>query len=1091
MPLPRLARAGVAQRSVLAAVVLALCAALTLAAAAPASAVTRKQAAKKAVASLGSKTGSQPVVVFGLTKPLRRGTRVTQLGSSKLVGTAGSGGAFFFYEDTAPGEAYPHAGRVALVGAKNGKVKLSRTITRAPLVDGELPSFLTNPSRYRSDKYRVYDRPSESDTSPAPAGTVFADPLAASDPLGGNTAPNSPPEAHRQDVLAKEGRPKNITLTGHDGDGDFLVFEITKQPDHGTLSGQAPDVTYTPDPGYLGRDDFSFKTLDDVAHSNTAKVSITVVGLGAPPVAATSGGCTGYAERGDAVAVDGAISVADPDDTLLDSARIRVSGNFARGDDLLFTDQNGIAGSYDDVTGELTLAGTAPVAAYEAALRTVRYRNLSGGDPAPTKDVEFTVNDAGSDSAPAVKQICITHTGPNSRPIGETSEGALLYIENDGPVPVDGSFVVLDTDSANLSGATIKFVASQGSEEEEVDPTGPGGQTNAFAPSEDELAFTDQNGISGSYDDTLGVLTLSGSATVADYEAAIRSVTYENTSEDPSAETRSLRLQVTDSGGATSIPSSRGVLVTPVNDAPVATASDGSVSAVGASPSTVIDPGLTAGDVDDDDLEGARVSIVAGLESGDELAFSDQNGISGLYDSESGVLTLSGTAPVADYEAALRTVEYRHPAGNPSDVRIVEFVVNDGDLDSEAAARKIEVNDTPVVDAGDDALAYSEGDGATAVDPAVAVSDADSAALAGASVQISAGLSPSEDRLAFEDQLGITGGYDDQSGTLTLSGVASVADYETALRSVTYENTSEAPSADTRTVTFRVDDGASNGNVSDPASRDVEVTPVNDPPVTTATEGSTAYTENDPAATLDSGLTVADVDDAELEGATVKIASGFDAGDELVFVNQLGIDGSYNPGNGVLTLSGTAPVADYESALRTIAFSSASEDPAASKTVELSVDDGSAISQTASKAIDVTPVNDGPSVETSDGSAAYTAGDPAAALDSGLTVADPDSATLAGATVKIASGFDTGDSLVFVNQSDITGVYDTSTGTLTLSGVASVADYETALRSVAFETTSETPAGLKSVEYTVNDGELDSAAASRSIHVTPAPGPPE
>jgi hypothetical protein len=41
--------------------------------------------------------------------------------------------------------------------------------------------------------------------------------------------------------------------------------------------------------------------------------------------------------------------------------------------------------------------------------------------------------------------------------------------------------------------------------------------------------------------------------------------------------------------------------------------------------------------------------------------------------------------------------------------------------------------------------------------------------------------------------------------------------------------------------------------------------------------------------------------------------------------------------------------------------------------------------------------------------------------------------------------------LNFINQNGITGSYDASTGTLTLSGVATVANYQTALASIAYD----------------------------------------
>src|SRR5688500_5763879 len=112
MTLPRLARAGLA------------CVLLLLFAATPASAETRKQAADRALAALGAKKGSDPVIVFGLTKPVAPGTRVTQAGSKKTVARVGSERAWFFYQDSGPFRLYPHTGRVALVGVRTGKTKV-------------------------------------------------------------------------------------------------------------------------------------------------------------------------------------------------------------------------------------------------------------------------------------------------------------------------------------------------------------------------------------------------------------------------------------------------------------------------------------------------------------------------------------------------------------------------------------------------------------------------------------------------------------------------------------------------------------------------------------------------------------------------------------------------------------------------------------------------------------------------------------------------------------------------------------------------------------------------------------------------------
>jgi hypothetical protein len=120
------------------------------------------------------------------------------------------------------------------------------------------------------------------------------------------------------------------------------------------------------------------------------------------------------------------------------------------------------------------------------------------------------------------------------------------------------------------------------------------------------------------------------------------------------------------------------------------------------------------------------------------------------------------------------------------------------------------------------ALAYTENEPATPVTSALTVT-ADGN-ITGATVTIGTGFASPEDVLSFANQLGITGSYNAASGVLTLSGSASAADYQTALRAVSYSNTSENPSTLTRTVTFQVRAGPR--FLSNSASRDVTVTAV-------------------------------------------------------------------------------------------------------------------------------------------------------------------------------------------------------------------------------------------------------------------------
>ena len=105
------------------------------------------------------------------------------------------------------------------------------------------------------------------------------------------------------------------------------------------------------------------------------------------------------------------------------------------------------------------------------------------------------------------------------------------------------------------------------------------------------------------------------------------------------------------------------------------------------------------------------------------------------------------------------------------------------------------------------------------------ISDADDAYLESATVAITSGFAAGEDVLGFDAQNGITGNYNPDTGTLTLTGHATLSEYDAAFQSVTYENTSNDPSTTPRTVAFMVNDGEAYSNS---VTREIIVTPVDD-----------------------------------------------------------------------------------------------------------------------------------------------------------------------------------------------------------------------------------------------------------------------
>ncbi|MCP5543531.1 MAG: tandem-95 repeat protein, partial [Akkermansiaceae bacterium] len=84
------------------------------------------------------------------------------------------------------------------------------------------------------------------------------------------------PQADDQSVSVDEDGSVAITLTGTDSNGDPLTYAVVSGPSHGTLTGTAPNLVYTPDEDYFGADSFLFTANDGGLDSPPATVSITV-----------------------------------------------------------------------------------------------------------------------------------------------------------------------------------------------------------------------------------------------------------------------------------------------------------------------------------------------------------------------------------------------------------------------------------------------------------------------------------------------------------------------------------------------------------------------------------------------------------------------------------------------------------------------------------------------------------------------------------------------------------------------------------------------------------------------------------------------
>ena len=227
----------------------------------------------------------------------------------------------------------------------------------------------------------------------------------------------APMVADEQTVSTDEDNSSAITLTGSVGNGGALAYSVTANPSHGTLSGTAPNLVYTPDADYNGADSFTFKTTYGAA-SAVATVSIMVNPVNDLPSAANQ-------------------AVNTSEDT---AAAITLSGSDSDGDALGYVIVSGPAHG--------TLSGTGSDLVYTPAA------NYHGDD-----SFTFTANDGAADSS--VATVTITVGAVNDLPVANsqsvtTNEDTAKAITLSGSDVENGSLsyvIVAGPAHGTLSGA--------------------------------------------------------------------------------------------------------------------------------------------------------------------------------------------------------------------------------------------------------------------------------------------------------------------------------------------------------------------------------------------------------------------------------------------------------------------------------------------------------------------------------------------------------------------------------------------------------------------------------------------------------------
>ena len=351
----------------------------------------------------------------------------------------------------------------------------------------------------------------------------------------------------------------------------------------------------------------------------------------APMIANLNGDSSSWTEHSSPVYFDSgtAGTITDIDSTNFDGGTLTVAftaGSDATQDQLLIRSNSGVSitgtavfynsgsgavqiGTWTGGTGGtpliITFDSDATPAAVQHLLRAIAFDNTGNHNPSPgVRTVSWTLVDgdgranSGDDdvSVTTTLNVIATNDTPSVGGTGVTNPRAFVEGVNGAAdhIVVNDSVVFTDPDASTFSYVTVAITAN-------------------FVAAEDVLAFANTDAavfgdIVGSYNSATGVLTLTspgGAATLAQFQAATRAVTYDNLSEEPTQNTRTVQIIAHDGDIGGNVTFS--LTVTAQNDSPSGANSAVTINEDAALTLTTAHLGFT--DVDGDALQGVRFGV--------------------------------------------------------------------------------------------------------------------------------------------------------------------------------------------------------------------------------------------------------------------------------------------------------------------------------------------------------------------------------------------------------------------------------------------------------------------------------------------------
>lgn len=735
-----------------------------------------------------------------------------------------------------------------------------------------------------------------------------------------------------------------------------------------------------------------------------------------------------------------------------------------------------------------------------------------------TINLTFGLEIPGGQGRTSIGTVTLTQeiTPVNDAPvIANLSGDNQSFFEGDPAILVDSGPTfnsITDVDSADFNGGSLTVSVIGGDTAEDVLGISPGGLITVVG-----TAVSYNNVALGTItsDGTAGnplTIDFTGTASKAAVQALITRITYLNTdTDDPTGSSRGINFVLNDgdgnaNGGDPTAEVTALILVRPINDAPVLVTSVGQTAFdEGVNVTSVpkaVDPALTFSDVDDTLFNSAVISITAGFESTDVLGFTPgaAYGNIALTSYTNGVLTLTsagGTATLAEWQAALRSVTYTSTSQEPSEAnRTVSFKINDGGLDSNVGTKVVLVNAQNDAPTGTSATQTIAEDATVEIKEGIlGFSDTDGDSFFGVRLP----EAPTGGKIFFDGGTG-------PAEVTTFGGGTTYLKADLDAGKLTFVPTQHLAGPAAASFKFVVvDDGgtAQAGVNADTIARTLtfDITPVNDEP-----EGS----DDNSATVVDDQIHTFTI--ANFQDGLFDVEGNLLSGVQLVALPSSS-DGviSYDP-------DGAAPAAPIAAnAIFTIADLMQGRltfDPAATATAKQvtltfkAIDNGTppATDQTPNTfTLNVTPANQPPTLDLDgntgsfDYTAAYTENDAAGvAIGDAAAIGDTDAGDMIESMVVTITDPRAGDAIAFGDTSGFTVTPSGTVGTqlvYTVTGSGTAAQYQAILASARYSSSSDNPTlqgtdPARTITVVVSDGSANSAVRTATVNITATPDKP-